>query len=59
MTRNEWIAELRVLRRVRMVVGDKATGMVGSIAEVFPKVKYHPDSHECLSIAKKTAYAAF
>ena len=44
MTRNEWIAELCVLRRVRMVVGDKATGMVGSIAEVFPKAKYHPVS---------------
>lgn len=45
MTRNEWIAELRVLRRVRMVVGDKAAGMVGSIADVFPKAKYHPNSH--------------
>ena len=44
MTRNEWIAELRVLRRVRMVVGDKAAGMVGSIADVFPKAKYHPVS---------------
>ena len=29
----------RGLRGVRMVVGDKAAGMVGSIAEVFPKVK--------------------
>ena len=44
MTRNEWIAELRGLCRVRMVVGDKATGMVDSIAEVFPKAKYHPVS---------------
>ncbi|WP_303250465.1 alpha/beta fold hydrolase [uncultured Senegalimassilia sp.] len=27
-----------------MVIGDKAAGMVGSIADVFPKVKYHPVS---------------
>lgn len=44
MTRNEWIAELRGLRRVRVVIGDKAAGLVGSIAEVFPKAKYHPVS---------------
>ena len=30
----------RGLRGVRMVVGDKAAGMVGSIAEVFPEAKY-------------------
>ena len=30
----------RGLRGVRMFVGDKAAGMVGSIAEVFPKAKY-------------------
>ena len=30
----------RGLRGVRMVVGDKAAGMVGSIAEVFPETKY-------------------
>ena len=30
----------RGLRGVRMVVGDKAAGMVGSIAEVFPDAKY-------------------
>lgn len=42
MTRNEWIAELRVLRRVRMVVGDKATGMVGSIARGVPESQISP-----------------
>ncbi len=30
----------RGLRGVRMFVGDKAAGMVGSIAEVFPDAKY-------------------
>ena len=30
----------RELRGARMFVGDKAAGMVGSIAEVFPKAKY-------------------
>ncbi len=30
----------RGLRGVRMLVGDKAAGMVGSIAEVFPDAKY-------------------
>lgn len=30
----------RGLRGVRMFTGDKAAGMVGSIAEVFPKAKY-------------------
>lgn len=30
----------RGLRGVRMVVGDKASGMVGSIAEVFPEAAY-------------------
>ena len=30
----------RGLRGVRMFTGDKAAGMVGSIAEVFPGVKY-------------------
>ncbi len=30
----------RGLRGVRMFVGDKAAGMVGSIAEVFPEAKY-------------------
>ena len=30
----------RGLRGVRMVVGDKAAGMVGSLAEVFPDAKY-------------------
>ena len=30
----------RGLRGVRMFAGDKAAGMVGSIAEVFPKAKY-------------------
>lgn len=30
----------RGLRSVRMTVGDKAAGMVGPIAEVFPKAKY-------------------
>lgn len=30
----------RGLRGVRMVVGDKASGMVGSIAEVFPEADY-------------------
>ena len=30
----------RGLRGVRMLTGDKAAGMVGSIAEVFPKAKY-------------------
>ena len=30
----------RGLRGVRMSTGDKAAGMVGSIAEVFPKAKY-------------------
>lgn len=30
----------RGLSGVRMIVGDKAAGMVGSIAEVFPKAKY-------------------
>ena len=30
----------RGLRGVRMLVGDKAAGMVGSIAEVFPEVRY-------------------
>lgn len=34
----------RGLRRVRVIIGDKAAGMVGSIADVFPKVKYHPVS---------------
>ena len=28
------------LHGVRMVVGDKASGMVGSIAEVFPEAAY-------------------
>ena len=30
----------RGLRGVRMFTGDKAAGMIGSIAEVFPKAKY-------------------
>ena len=30
----------RGLRGVRMVVGDEAAGMVGSIAEMFPEAKY-------------------
>ena len=30
----------RGLRGVRMLVGDKAAGMVGSIAEVFPDARY-------------------
>ena len=30
----------RGLRGARMFVGDKAAGMVGSIAEVFPEAKY-------------------
>ena len=30
----------RGLRGVRMFTGDKAAGMVGSIAEVFPKARY-------------------
>ena len=34
-----WLKSHR-LRGVRMFVGDKAAGMVGSIAEVFPKAKY-------------------
>ena len=33
-----WLKSRR-LRGVRMVVGDKASGMVGSIAEVFPEAK--------------------
>ena len=34
-----WLKSRR-LRGVRMFTGDKAAGMVGSIAEVFPKAKY-------------------
>lgn len=39
----------RGLRGVRMIVGDKAAGMVGSIAEVFPKAK--TSAARCISTA--------
>ena len=34
------MAEIAGLRSVRMLTGDEAAGMVGSIAEAFPKARY-------------------
>ena len=44
----------RGLRGVRMVVGDKAAGMVDSIAEVFPEAEYQRCAvHSCCNVLAK------